>query len=64
MAREFLARLIDFACDFSLDDLENRRATPGSRSYRKIGFRFCRRLFIMEAISVNLRKGAACVKSK
>jgi len=64
MAREFLARLIDIDCDFSLHDLENRRATPGSPSYRKIGFPFCRRLFIMEALSVNLRERSACVKSK
>ncbi|WP_185646525.1 hypothetical protein [Burkholderia sp. Bp9143] len=38
MAREFLARLIDSGGDFSVHDLENRRATLGSRSYRKIGF--------------------------
>ncbi|UEP22075.1 hypothetical protein LL999_03695 [Burkholderia ambifaria] len=38
MAREFLARLIDIDCDFSLHDLENRRATPGSPSYRKNRF--------------------------
>ncbi|WP_156437089.1 MULTISPECIES: hypothetical protein [unclassified Burkholderia] len=38
MARGFLARLIDFGCDFSLRDLENRRVTPGFRPVSKNRF--------------------------
>ncbi|WP_321805287.1 hypothetical protein [Burkholderia sp. BCC1993] len=64
MAREFLARLIDFGCDFSLDDQENRRATPGSRPSQKIGFSILQTIVHYGSNIVNLRKGAACVKSK
>jgi hypothetical protein len=64
MACVFLARLNDYGCDFSPRNVESASRGSSSLSYRKIDFRFRRQLLNTEPISVNLRKWAACVKSK
>ncbi|WP_155648631.1 hypothetical protein [Burkholderia pseudomultivorans] len=65
MARVFLARLTDYGCDFSSRSRESPlRDTRFSLVSKKRFFRFRRRLFNKETISVNLRKRAGCGKSE
>ncbi|WP_174903236.1 hypothetical protein [Burkholderia pseudomultivorans] len=64
MARVFLARLTDYGCDFSSRSRESPLRDTRFSLVSKNGFRFRRRLFNKETISVNLRNGAGCGKSE